>query len=68
MEISKGLFTNKICLKIPAWKSNYMLYEMWEYINNPFPNFNGTTVEIRELSSNFMPHFTECVITYPCWD
>ena len=33
---------------------NKVLYEI-EY---PFPKFNGATVEVWELISNFMPHLT----------
>ena len=29
-------------------------------ITYPFPNFNGTTVEVWEWISNFIPYFTEC--------
>ena len=39
---------------------------MWEDITFPFPNFNGCTVEVWEWISNFISHFTEHVITYPC--
>ena len=35
----------------------------WNY---PFLNFNGATVEVNEMISNFIPHFTGHVITYPC--
>ena len=31
----------------------------------PFPNFNGATIEVGEWISNYIPHFTVCVITYP---
>ena len=34
----------------------------------PFPNFNGAAVEVWEWISNFIPHFTWHVRTYPCWD
>ena len=30
---------------IPAWISNYTLYNVWDEITNPFPNYNGATVE-----------------------
>ena len=33
----------------------------------PFPNFKGTTVEVREWISDFVTYFTEQMITYPCW-
>ena len=39
---------------------------MWDEITYPFPNFNnGVTVENWERISNFIPHFTGRVITYP---
>ena len=41
---------------------------MWNEIVYPFPNFNGSTVEIWESIGNFIPHFTGHVITYQCWD
>ena len=53
---------------IPAWIHNHIHYKVWDEIPNPFPNFNGATVEALEWISNFIPHFTEYVITYPCWD
>ena len=34
-------------------------------MNYPFPNFSGTTVEIRERISNFIPHFNGHVMTDP---
>ena len=30
---------------------------MWDEITYPFPNLNGTTVEVLEWVSNFVPHF-----------
>ena len=33
-----------------------------------FSNLNCATVEVCEWMSNFIKHFTEHVITYPCWD
>ena len=41
---------------------------MWNEITYPFRNFNGGTVEVLEEISNFILHFTEYVIAYPCWD
>ena len=41
---------------------------MWDEITYPFPNFNGGTVEVWEGISNFVPHLTRHVVTYPCWD
>ena len=53
---------------IPAWISNHISSKVWEEIIYPFPNFKGATVEVGEWISNFIPHFTMDVITYPCWD
>ena len=53
---------------IPAWISDRIHYKMWDEIAYPFLIFNGATVEVWELISNFIPHFTVHVITYPCWD
>ena len=43
-----------------------MHYKVWDDITYPFPNFNGCTVEVWERISNFIPHLTGCMITYPC--
>ena len=51
-----------------AWISNYIHYDVWGETTYPFPNFNGSTVEVWEWISNFIPHFTGNVITYPYWD
>ena len=47
---------------IPARISNHNHYKVWEEITYPFPKFNSAAV------SNFIPHLTEHVITYPWWD
>ena len=66
-----GPFTN-INL-IPAWISNFVNYKVWDKItypfpNHPFPNLNGCTVGVWEWISNFIPHFTGHMFTYPSWD
>ena len=53
---------------IPAWISNCNYHKVWDEITYPFPNFNGYTVEVWKWRSNFVPHFTGHVITYPCLD
>ena len=53
---------------IQAWISNQIHNKTWDEINNPFPNFNGATIEIWEWISYFNIHFTGHVISYPCWD
>ena len=29
-----------------TWTSNYIHYKVWDEITDPFPNFNGATVEV----------------------
>ena len=70
--ISDPFYQHDLTL-IPAWISNLISYKMWGEITYPLPNFNGATVEVWEWISNFTPHFTGHVITYPCrahilWD
>ena len=48
--------------------SNHMLSKVWDKITYPFPNLNGSTVEVWEWLSNWIPHYIMDVITYPCWD
>ena len=33
---------------IPAQKSDYILYKVWDEIIHPFPNFNSTAIEVFE--------------------
>ena len=42
--------------------------KVWDEITYQFTKFNGSTIEVWEWISNFIPHFTMDVITYPCWD
>ena len=59
----------RVCIPLcGAWTSNHIHYKVWGEITYPFPNFNGAAVEVWEWKSNFIPHFTRHVITYPCWD
>ena len=37
-------------------------------ITYPFLNFNGCTVKVLDWISNFIPHFTMDVLSYPYWD
>ena len=50
---------------IPAWISNHMPSKLWDEITYPFPNFNGSTVEVWEWMSSFIWRFAMYVITYP---
>ena len=52
----------------PSRVSNSIYYIVWDEITYPFPNFNGCTNDVWESISNFIPHFTGHVITYPYWD
>ena len=53
---------------IPAWISNHIRYSVWDEITYQLPNFISATVEVWEWISNFIPHLTMHVITFPCWD
>ena len=46
----------------------YTHYKVCDEITYQFSNFNGATAEVWELISNFIPHITGNVITYPFWD
>ena len=39
-----------------TWIINHMPSKMLDEIIYPFPNFNGTTVEVWKWISNIMPH------------
>ena len=47
------------------WISNYTHYKVWDEI---IYHFQTSMVEVWKWISNFIPHFTEHMITYPCWD
>ena len=64
----RGPFYHHGLTLIPVEISNYIHYKVWDEITNPFLNFNGATVEVFEWISNFIPHLTGRVITYPCYD
>ena len=50
----------------PVRISNYSNFKVWDEITYPYPNFNRTTVKIKELIvSKLIPHLTEHVITCP---
>ena len=57
-----------IMFRHPAWISNYIHYKDGGEITYPFQNLNVCTVEVRELISNFISHFTVHVIIYPYLD
>ena len=45
--------------------SDHMSSKAWDEITDPFPNFNGVTVEVWDWISNFVRLFIMDVITYP---
>ena len=45
-----------------------MSNKVLDEITYPFPNVNGTTVEVWEWMNNFIPYFIVDVITYPYFD
>ena len=48
-------------------KPLHQLYSVeWNYLS--IHKLRQCTVEVWERKSNFIPHFTGYVITYPCWD
>ena len=53
---------------IAVFISKHMPTKMWDEIPLPFPNFNGSAVEVWEWLRNFIPHFIMGVITFPFWD
>ena len=61
------LLRTKLTL-IPTQISNHMFSKVCDSITHSFPIFNGATVEVWELISNCITHFTEHVTTCPFWD
>ena len=53
---------------IPTWISNHMHNKVWDEITDPFPNSNGSTVEVWEWMSDSIPRSIMDVITFPCGD
>ena len=51
---------------ILAWVSNHIPSQVWDIINNPFPNFDGATAEVSKWISNSILHFRMNIITFPC--
>ena len=58
-------FYSHVLTEIPAQIDDYIHHNAWYEITYPFPNFNGTTFKVWESISDFIPHFTGHVITYP---
>ena len=51
---------------VHLWGSNYVRYKMWGEITYPLPIFNGTTVDVCNRITYFIPNFIRRVITCPC--
>ena len=45
--------------RVSPWLSNQMPSKVWVEIIYPFSNFNGSTIEVWEWLSNFIPHFND---------
>ena len=60
--------TSIVTLLKLTWISNQMAKKVCNEIPNPFPSFNGCTVEVWRWDSNFIPNIIMDVTTYPCWD
>ena len=63
-----GLFYWHGFTSIPASIGDLMPSKVWDEITHPFPSFKGYTVEVWELTSNFIPHFKMDKYIYLCWD
>ena len=50
---------------MPACLNNHMSNKLYNKITYPFPNVNGSSIEVSEWIGNFIPHFIKYVITYP---
>ena len=55
-------------INLNAWIKKHMLSEICQKVTNPFPNFDGYAVECWARMSDFILHFINDVITYPCGD
>ena len=51
----------------PSLDKQFLPYRVRDEITHPFPIFNGGTVDVWDWICNLIPHFTEHVITNPCW-
>ena len=49
----------------PSMDKDDFHYKMWDGITHLFLNFNRATVEVLGWISNFIPHITGYMITYP---
>ena len=77
MSVAVGLLSRcppNLNFRVPFTNTLYIEFQHGEVITSiiknysTIPNFLGAAIEIWELTSNFIPHFTWYVINYPCWD
>ena len=54
--VSWGPFYWHGLISTPAWISNHTPSKVLDTITNPFPNFNGSSVEVWEWISNLILH------------
>ena len=45
---------------IPAQKSDYILYKVWDEIIHPFPNFNSAAIAVFENGYIILSHTLLC--------
>ena len=55
-------------LLIPAWIIKYIHYKVWNQITYLLPNLIGAAAGVWEWVSNFILHFIEHGVNYPCRD
>ena len=53
---------------IPVCMINHIPNKVWDEITYLSPNFNGFTVKVKVLISNFIPHFIMDMIICSCWN
>ena len=53
--------------KLNPSMDKWLHYKVWDEMTYPSLNFSVAAVEVWESISNFIPHFTGCVISCPCW-
>ena len=68
MLFSRGPFHYQEFTLILAWISNYIHYKGLGENTYPYPNIHSATVDVLELISIFILHFTAYVIMYAYWD
>ena len=54
--VCESAWTSAISHVLTAWITNFIHYEEWDEVTDPFLKFNRLTVEVWERISNFIPH------------